>query len=172
VIGQTVSHYRTIEVPGGDRWAEVDAAHEALAQRSAQLPSGGLRQFARHLQSAALASDRHDTAVAIAELKLAEGRARPGESNTEMLFDFATAFLEAQDDVQAAPRLGRIVTSGPLRAAQPLQFVRSLYLLGQIRERSGDRAKAADYDRRFAPYCGDGDLDRERVAGARRKLAR
>jgi tetratricopeptide (TPR) repeat protein len=149
---------------------EAAAAQDELARRNAQLPSDDLREFAKHVQNGALASDRHDTATKIAELKLAEGRARPGNSNTEILFDLATAYLDAKDDGQAAPRLERIVTSGLLRASQPLQFVRSLYLLGQINERRGDRAKATGYYRRFVQYWSDGDLDRERVADARRKL--
>ena len=62
------------------------------------------------------------------------------------------------------------MTSGLLRATQPVQFVRSLYLLGQISERKGDRAKANEHYNRFVRYWGNGDLDRERVADARRKL--
>jgi hypothetical protein len=47
--------------------------------------------------------------------------------------------------------------------------VRSLYFLGQISERKGDRANAAEYYRRFVQYWGDGDMDRDRVADARKK---
>ena len=126
------------------RTKEAAAAREELAKLNAQLPSDGLREFVKHLQNGALASDRHDTATAIAELKAAEERARPGDSNTEVLFDLAS-YLDAKDDAQAAPRLERIVTSGLLRATQPVLFVRSLYLLGQISERKGDRAKANEH---------------------------
>ena len=80
-------------------------------------------------------------------------------------------YLDAHDDPQAQSRFERIVTSGLLRAGDPLPFVRSLYLLGQIHERKGDRAKAAEYYRRFVQYWGDGDIDRERVADARKKVA-
>ncbi len=149
---------------------EAAAAREELAKRNAQLPSDDLREFAKHLQNGALASDRHDTATAIAEWKLAEGRARPGNSNTDILFELASAFLDAKDDAQAAPRLERIVTSGLLRATQPMPFVRSLYLLGQISERKGDRAKATEYYRRFLKYWGTGDMDRQRVADALARL--
>jgi len=51
-----------------------------------------------------------------------------------------------------------------------IEFVRSLYFLGEINERRGDRAKAADYYRRFLQYWGDGDIDRDRVAEARKRI--
>jgi hypothetical protein len=35
----------------------------------------------------------------------------------------------------------------------------------------GDRVKARDYYKRFVQYWGEGDMDRERVADATRKLA-
>jgi len=149
---------------------EAATAREELAKRNAQLPSDDLREFAKHLQNGALAADRHDTAAAIDEWKLAEGRARPGNSNTDILFDLASAFLDAKDDGQAARRLERIVTSGLLRATQPVPFVRSLFLLGQISERKGDSVKAKEYYRRFVQHWGDGDMDREHVADARKKL--
>ena len=75
---------------------------------------------------------------------------------------------ELSRDPQSVDRFERIVTSGS-RADDPLQFVRSLYFLGQIRERKGDRAKAAEYYRRFVQYWGGGDMDRDRVADARKK---
>jgi hypothetical protein len=52
----------------------------------------------------------------------------------------------------------------------PIEFVRSMYFLGQITERAGDTSKARDYYRRFVTYWGDGDIDREHVAEAKKKL--
>jgi eukaryotic-like serine/threonine-protein kinase len=153
---------------GHDR--EAAAAREALAQRRAQLPSEDLRKLTDHLQMGGLARERHDTATAIRELKLAEDLTRPGTSNSSLFFELGSAYLDAHDDAQAQSRFERIVTSGWLRVGDPVSFVRSLYLLGQIHERKGDRAKAADYYRRFVQYWGDGDIDRERVAEARKKL--
>ena len=57
------------------------------------------------------------------------------------------------------------------RLNYPIEFVRSLYFLGQIAERQGDRARAAEYYRRFLQYWGDGDIDRDKVADARKKIA-
>jgi serine/threonine protein kinase/tetratricopeptide (TPR) repeat protein/TolB-like protein len=150
---------------------EAAKAHEDLAQRRAQLPSEDLRQLTEHAHQGGLARDRHDTETAIRELKLAEALTRPGTSNSNLFFELGSAYLDAHDDVQGQARFERIVTSGMLRAGDPLPFVRSLYLLGQIHERKGDRAKAADYYRRFVQYWGEGDIDRERVADVKKKLA-
>jgi len=48
--------------------------------------------------------------------------------------------------------------------------VRSFYYLGQIEEQAGEREKAREHYRRFVSYWKDGDLDRERVADAERKI--
>jgi len=48
--------------------------------------------------------------------------------------------------------------------------VRSLYFLGQIAERRGDREKARTFYQRFVNCWGDGDIDREHVADAKKKL--
>lgn len=56
--------------------------------------------------------------------------------------------------------------SSELRATFPIELVRSLYFLGQISERKGDRDKARDYYRRFVQYWGEGEMDREKVAEA------
>ena len=87
-----------------------------------------------------------------------------------MLFDLGSAYLDSGNDSEAARRFEKIVTSGTQRANEPLQYVRSLYFLGQISDRKGDRAKAADYFKQFVKYWGDGDIDRERVAEARKKI--
>lgn len=44
-------------------------------------------------------------------------------------------------------------------------------VLGVIRETQGDLAGARDKYRRFVEYWRDGDLDRDRIAEARRKIA-
>jgi hypothetical protein len=57
-----------------------------------------------------------------------------------------------------------------LRASWPIEFVRSVYFLGQIAERQGERDKARAFYGRFVEYWGEGDMDRDRVADARKKL--
>ena len=48
--------------------------------------------------------------------------------------------------------------------------MRSLYYLATIDEAAGDQAKATALYRRFLAYWGDGEIDRDRVDIARRKL--
>ena len=52
----------------------------------------------------------------------------------------------------------------------PIEYVRSLYFLGQIAERRGDVAKSRDYYQQFVTYWGDGDIDRDKVAEAKKRL--
>lgn len=58
-----------------------------------------------------------------------------------------------------------------MRLFTPLEYVRSLYYLAQIAERQGDRAAARDHYARFLRYWKDGDVDRDKVAEATRKIA-
>jgi hypothetical protein len=58
------------------------------------------------------------------------------------------------------------------RALNPEAWVRSFYLLGQLYEQGGDRARAQQQYRRFVDLWGDGDLEPAWVADARRKTGR
>jgi hypothetical protein len=114
---------------------------------------------------------------AIEELKRAESRtlkapvARQGAGlPLAVWFDLGSAYLAAGNDVEASARFQRIVDGGTQRLSNPLEFVRSLFFLGQISERRGDRARARSYYQRFVNYWSDGDIDKERVAEARKKI--
>ena len=63
-----------------------------------------------------------------------------------------------------------MASSGSEHAGYPIQYRRSFYFLGTLHEKRGDMAKARDAYRRFVRYWKDGNLDRERVAEAERKL--
>ena len=86
-------------------------------------------------------------------------------------FGLGSAHLASGHLSEAAVRFQKIVDAARIRAGYPIEFVRSLYFLGQIAERQGDRAKAADHYRRFLQYWGDGDIDRDKVADARKKIS-
>ncbi len=150
--------------------AEMAKSVAELTVRRKQLPSERLQRLAQHATDAVLARDQRDLATAIRELKAAETLVRPGDSNSEFYFELGSAYVETGRDADAAPYFERIINSGTLRANDPIPFVRSLYFLGQINERKGDRVKATEYYRRFIQYWGDGDMDRERIADARKKL--
>ena len=78
--------------------------------------------------------------------------------------------MGAGQPAQAEAWFRRVAESGAEHAFQPIEFVRSFYYLGRIHEQAGDRTKARDAYRRFIGYWKDGDLDRERIAEAERKL--
>ena len=82
-----------------------------------------------------------------------------------------SAYLAAGDADEAMRRFEHVVNANTMRLQYPVEFVRSLYFLGSIAERKGDRARAADHYRRFLRYWGDGDIDRDKVADARKKTA-
>ena len=95
---------------------------------------------------------------------------RRGPAAMDLVRIFGSALLAAGRDDEAAARFQLIVDRSE-RVYFPLMHVRSLYFLAQIAERRGDRDKAREYYQRFVDLWGNGDIDRERVAEARKKLA-
>ncbi len=85
-------------------------------------------------------------------------------------YSLAPAYLESGDEEQAAEWFQRIVESTIEHVWWPIQYVRSFYFLGKIHENRGEMDKAREYYRRFYEYWKDGDMDRERVEEARKKL--
>jgi len=155
---------------------EAARALELLTTRANALPSEREKRRVL-LVNGVLALARGDTDTAVRALTQAEPKLPASTDNgpfrphVPIWFAAGEAHLAAHHDAEAAARFQKIVTAGPLRLGFPIEFGRSLYLLGQISERGGDRAKAADYYRRFVRYWAEGDIDRERVADARKKLA-
>jgi tetratricopeptide (TPR) repeat protein/TolB-like protein/predicted Ser/Thr protein kinase len=162
---------------GHDADAEKTAAE--LKRRADLLPSPREQRHVHQL-AGLLALEHHDTARAIAELKAAQAVLTPGFGVTpegfgalphaNVWFALGSAELAAGNRSDAAAHFQRIVDGGRARVGSPLEFVRSLYLLGQINEQTGDRARASAYYRRFLQYWGEGDIDRERVAEAKKKM--
>jgi tetratricopeptide (TPR) repeat protein len=85
-------------------------------------------------------------------------------------FSLASAYLSAGDESKAAECFQRITESTTERLWWPIPYVRSFYFLGKIHENRGEMDKAREYYRRFYEYWKDGDMDRERVEEAKRKL--
>jgi eukaryotic-like serine/threonine-protein kinase len=160
----------------GDRAGASQAVRD-LEEMTNKLPSDRLKRFVNQT-AGRLALEQGNTMSAIEELKRAESRtvkapvARQGGGlPLAVWFDLGSAYLAEGNDVEASARFQRIVNGGMQRLSNPLEFVRSLYFLGQISERRGDRARARAYYQRFVNYWGDGDIDKERVAEAKKKLA-
>jgi tetratricopeptide (TPR) repeat protein len=117
------------------------------------------------------ALEMNDPATAIRELRRAAALLPPNplERGVPIVYALASAYRAAGLDVEASRHYEQLVSSS-VRVSAPLEFIRSLYFLGQIAERGGDMAAARRYYARFVRYWGDGDLDRDHVADARRKL--
>ncbi len=85
-------------------------------------------------------------------------------------FALGEAHLGAGHPGEARPWFERIVDGPFERALQPIEYIRSLYYLATIAEAGGDAARAIGYYRRFLAYWGEGEIDRDKVEIARRKL--
>jgi tetratricopeptide (TPR) repeat protein len=162
--------------------AESARTMDVLETKAKAFPSD--REKKRmHQLAGVLALDRADTTRAVSELRQAEAMLparglrlfrpwtgfRTAYPYLVIWFDLGTAYVAVGNDAEAAVRFQRIVDSTE-RREYPLQYVRSLYFLGQIAERRGDREKARMFYQRFVDSWGDGDIDREHIADAKKKL--
>jgi serine/threonine protein kinase/tetratricopeptide (TPR) repeat protein len=94
----------------------------------------------------------------------------PQNPHVQVWHALGRALQLAGRDREAVQRLERVTTSRHERASWPIDYVRSFYFLGQLQEKAGDTRKALESYRRFVELWKDGDLDRDRVADAERKL--
>jgi serine/threonine protein kinase/tetratricopeptide (TPR) repeat protein len=124
-----------------------------------------------HWMKGLIALDARDIDTAVRELTRAESMLPPNplDRGIPVWFALGSAYLAAGRDSEAAAQFQRIVESIS-RTDVPFEYVRSLYLLGHIADRQGDREKARAFYGRFLEYWADGDIDRDRVAEARKKL--
>jgi tetratricopeptide (TPR) repeat protein len=119
-----------------------------------------------------MALDRRDTARAIAELSQAERMLQPRSGPfVSISLSLGEAYLAAGRLEEAETRFQNLAVSGDRRTYSPVDYVRSLYFLGQAAERRGNRDKAREYYRKFLDYWAEGDMDRDRVADAKKKTS-
>jgi tetratricopeptide (TPR) repeat protein len=151
--------------------AEAAKQLEPLKRLADTLPSQAPKRLI-HIANGLMALDRHDPAVAIRELEQAESMLLPNNGPQVTVWDaLGRAYLAADNYTAAAKRFQRLADAGPRRAFSPAEYVRSLYYLGQINEKQGNRDKAREYYRKFLGYWEKGDMDRDKVADALKKLA-
>jgi tetratricopeptide (TPR) repeat protein/predicted Ser/Thr protein kinase len=156
------------------RDAEAQVPLREIAARASAVP-GPREKLRAHSVAGLIALNHRDYAGAVSELSQAEAllplRSAPGPPpwQPDVWFALGSAYMAQGRDDEAEKRFTRLVT-GAERCTFPIEYVRSLYFLGQIAERRGDRDKAKDYYRRFVDYWGNGDIDRDRVADAKAKL--
>ncbi len=166
--------YMTLALNRLGRVDEAKVPMQELSKRAEVALGPRLKRMSQEL-AGALALDRHDAAGAVTALTAAEallpprGNWGPPPPQPELWFSLGSAYLAAGNDAEAEKRFLRLTSSVP-RAMYPIEFVRSLFLLGQIAERRGDTAKAHEYYQQFLTYWSDGDIDRDHVADARKKL--
>jgi eukaryotic-like serine/threonine-protein kinase len=132
-----------------------------------------------HLTRGLVALAVGDTPGAVADLEQAQAllTARPAgptwarvAPHIRVWYALGEAYLAAGRHAEALASFERVAAAGSERAALPVEFVRSFYFVGMLRERQGDLPGAREAYRRFVGYWKDGDLDRDRVAEAEAKL--
>jgi len=156
------------------RRAEAAKARAALGELLKRLPAplaesvapqvDGMRAFLRGEYAKAR------TLLAQAEAALPEATMGPDDRRVEVLYWLGRAAWEDGQPEQARQALRRVV-EGPDRVFNPVPFVRSLALLGQIEEKLGRPAEARALYERYLDYWQDGQMDREQVDRVRKRLA-
>ncbi len=155
--------------------AEAERTAEELRHRSGATRLSPEKARFHHLKGElALAGGRHSEARE--ELQRADAALPAQISELPSLslhvpvwYSRASCDLEAEDFAAAAGGFEAIVTSFSLHVDWPILYVRSFYLLGQIREKQGDVEGAARNYRRFVELWEEGDLDRRWVQVAESK---
>jgi tetratricopeptide (TPR) repeat protein len=145
----------------------------------AVFPAAPFKERLRAGLQGGLALAAGDAATAILELTravdLLPSGATVGESGgddpIELRFQLASAHLAMGQTDEAARWLELITGAGYARAVNPIDYVRSHVLLARIYDARGDAARARPLYSRFLDFWGDGDMYRDDVAEARRKIA-
>ncbi len=153
------------------RMTDANQAAERLLERTASIPTAKEKRRHHHLIGE-LALVEGDAETAVRELEQARSMLPPGRSERHLpiWYSLASAYLAACDDAKATEWFQKIGESGFEHVQLPIPYVRSFYFLGKIHENQGEMDKAREYYRRFYEYWKDGDMDRERVEEARKKL--
>jgi tetratricopeptide (TPR) repeat protein len=94
----------------------------------------------------------------------------PNEHAVEIHFWLGRAALDDGEIEQARQALQRVV-DGSGRVFSPIQYVRSLALLGRIAEQQDRPAEARALYERYLGYWGKGQMDRQQLSAVRERLA-
>lgn len=151
--------------------AAAQAAADAVIALVESAPSRFPERWRHHLDGTIALGDedfvRAITALEAAETMISEHAAFENEI-TNIRYLLAEAYMGSGDGDKAAEHLRRIIDSGTRRVFRPGMYVRSYYLLGQVALERGDLEEARTYYQRFLDHWADGDLDRDRIAQAKR----
>jgi tetratricopeptide (TPR) repeat protein len=174
-VGPLSSHVRMLSAAG--RQAEASAALAtltSLVDPLAPVRDGRNLNLTRGL--AAMARGEAPGAIrpledAAAALTPRTGFILGASQHVPIWSTLGQAYFDAGRPADALPWFEKVAAAGVERVAHPLWYVRSFYYLGRIYEQQGNAAKAREAYRRFVGYWKDGDLDRDRVAEAQRKIS-
>jgi tetratricopeptide (TPR) repeat protein len=158
------------------RWDESQATANELGRIAEALPTKREKRRYHHLMGE-LALAGGDARSAVEELERAQSMLTPKgfprwrfPQHVPIWFSLARAYFEAGDEDSSAEWFRRITESTNEQLQWPILYVRSFYFLGNIHENRGEMDEARKNYRRFYEYWKEGDLDRERVEEAKRKL--
>jgi DNA-binding winged helix-turn-helix (wHTH) protein/tetratricopeptide (TPR) repeat protein len=158
------------------RYADADRTAERLGQKAAAIPSDKEKRRHLHLLGE-LALLRGDPKGALVHLNAAAASLAPRGTlagselpqHVPIWFALGSAHLAAGDAAAALPWLEKVSSSGFEHLHWPVPYVRSHYLRARALESQGRTGEARESYARFVALWGEGDLDREAVAEARRK---
>jgi tetratricopeptide (TPR) repeat protein len=160
---------------GVGRQADSEKTIAQLTARAKALP-GEAEMRGVHWARGEIALARGDAASAATELASAAASLSahgpvlgPPPPHPDLWYAAALAYVKAGRDADAVPLLDRL-TSGYERVYAMDDYARGLYLLAQIHERRGESARAREHYARFVDLWRDGDLNRDWVAAADKKL--
>lgn len=154
----------------GDEDAARDARSELFDTLSGLPISENTRRRIDYQVDGILAWARGDTEEAVRVLGLALAAMPKGdmdEQATEVRFYRGEALWNLGRTDEAAQEFRRIDEAKLNRVGLPIQWVRSLWYLGKYHADRGETEQARRYYEHFLEYWGDGEIDAERVAGAR-----
>jgi serine/threonine protein kinase/tetratricopeptide (TPR) repeat protein len=160
-----------------DRATDADETLRELERRTSSIP--GPKATRRvHWLAGELALLRGDTARALEKLTRAESmlapRGFPGPdgppAHVPIWYALGSAHMATGNEEEAIRWFGRVSRTAHEHFDWPIPYVRSFYFLGTLHESRGESKEAKDAYRRFVDAWGEGDVDRERIEEARKKL--
>jgi tetratricopeptide (TPR) repeat protein len=173
---RTLAHGRcAVHLTRLGRAMEAKPHVEAVESWLRQMPPTWADPQRLHFQGD-LAAARGDTAAARSLYEKAAA-ARPADTLkddmrlAEINYDLARAALASGRREEARRALREVADAGLGRLDLPLAYVRSLALLARLEEEAGRPAEARRLYDRYLACWKDGQIDREEVARAARRLA-
>jgi TolB-like protein/tetratricopeptide (TPR) repeat protein len=155
----------------------AEAAGEAAAARTrwAQMPAA-LAEVQRQGFEGLLALARGDARAALASFEgalplLPRHVVMTHDDVVILWFALAEAERALGHDAKAEAWLERVAEAGQVRAFSPIRYVRSLYFLGELAAKRGDKERARAFHRRFLEQWKGGSVDPDRVRAAARTVA-